>query len=238
MYSVRDSRPGAVEALQREIAVPTRVAPGPAHPQPPSPPRRERASSRGWRWVTVASLVLVTMLSAWAFGPGGYIARSTTPDLTPVATVVAVGGRVEARHGAGASWAPVQRGDVLRAGADVPTGSAGAITLMTRDGVEIHVDASSRVDVPDARTLRFQFGSIDVDARDRRETAGGVAVAPALTDLRIDGGAGLFTLTRLARGAALRVLDGEILVNGRRVPAGECRVAIGGGLVMDRLRCD
>ena len=120
-YSVRVSRPGAGVALRRELVVPARIAPGPAHPPSPSPPRDERPVRTTWRWVTATGLALVVLLSAWAFGPGGYVVRSTTPDLTPVATVVSVGGRVEARLGAGASWAPLQRGDLLRAGADVPT---------------------------------------------------------------------------------------------------------------------
>ncbi|MFN7979286.1 MAG: hypothetical protein U0P30_14210 [Vicinamibacterales bacterium] len=235
---MKDSRPGAVEALQREIAVPTRVAVGPAHPQPPSSPRRERASARGWRWVTVAGVAFVVMLSAWAFGPGGYVARNTTPDLTPVATVVSVGGRVEARLGAGASWAPVQRGDVLREGADVPTGSAGALTLVTRDGVEIHVDALSRVDVPDARTVRFQFGSIEVDTRDTDTASAPTALAIALTDLRLAGGPALYTVTRQIRGAEIRVIEGRLTAKDDQViAAGECRVVMGAGLFADPLQC-
>lgn len=238
MYSVRDSRPGAGDALRREIAVPARMVQGPAHPRPPSAPRPDAPSRTTWRWVTATGLALVVLLSAWAFGPGGYVARTATHDLTLVATVLSVGGHVEARVGAGASWAPLVRGDVLRAGADVRTTSAGAVTLGTSDGVEVHVDALSRIDVPDARTIRFQFGSIEVDTRDRHDTQGGVAVTPALSEVRIEGGAGLYTVTRRARGAALLVLDGHVLANGRPVPAGECRVVVGAGLLTDRARCD
>lgn len=237
-YSVRDSRPGAGDALRRELVVPARIVPGPAHPQPPSPPRDQRPARTTWRWVTATGLALIVLLSAWAFGPGGYVARSTTPDLTPVATVVSVGGRVEARLGAGASWAPLQRGDLLRAGADVPTASAGAITLMTRDGVEIHVDALSRVDVPDARTVRFQFGSIEVDTRDAHDDAAPTAVAIALTTLRVGGSPALYTLTRQIRGAEIRVIDGRVVAgDAHAIAAGECRVVSGGGLFADPHQC-
>lgn len=230
MYSVRDSRPGAGEALRREIAVPKRLVPGPPHPQPPSPPRRERASARGWRWLTMAALGLVTLLSAWAFGPGGYVARTATRDLTPVVTVVSVGGRVDARLGTGAAWAPLQRGDVLRAGADIRTTAAGAVELVTADGIEAHVRALSRVDLPDARTIRFQFGRLQVDTRRRAGAGSGVEVAIALTDVRLPSSPALFTLTRLPRGAELRVLDGELRgPRGDVVASGECRVAVGAG---------
>lgn len=223
-YSVRDSRPGAGEALRRELVVPARMVPGPAHPQPPSSPRDERPTRTTWRWVTAASLALVVLVSAWAFGPGGYVARSTTRDLTPVATVASVGGRADARLGAGAAWAPLQRGDVLRAGADVRTTSAGAVTLVTSDGVEVHVEANSRVDVPDARTVRFQFGAIEVDTRDARQAdAASVLLAVALTDLGFDATPALFTLARQARAIEVRVLDGRVRVNGGdALDAGTC----------------
>lgn len=221
-YSVRDSRPGAGEALRREIVVPARLTPGPAHQQPPSPSREERPTRTTWRWVTVTSLVIAVLLSAWAFGPGGYVARSATPDLTPVATVVSLGGRADARLGAGSAWAPLQRGDVLRAGADVRTSSAGAITLVTSDGAEVHVDANSRIDVPDARTLRFQFGSIEVDTRAQQGPGPGITLDVALTETRLSGSA-LVTVTRHARGAEVRVLDGRVLVTGGgALDAGAC----------------
>lgn len=222
-YSVRDSRPGAGEALRRELVVPARMVPGSAEPQPPSSPRRERPSARGWRWLTMAALVLVVLLSAWAFGPGGYVARTSTPDLTPVATVVSLGGHADARLGGGASWAPLQRGDVLRAGADVRTTSAGAITLVTSGGVEIHVDANSRIDVPEARTIRFQFGSIEVDTRAQQGPGPGFALDVALTETRLGGSPALYTVTRHARSAEVRVLDGRVLVHGGgALDAGAC----------------
>lgn len=222
-YSVRDSRPGAGEALLRELVVPARMVPGPAHPQPPSPPREERPTRTTWRWVTVTSLAIAVLLSAWAFGPGGYVARTTTPDLTPVATVVSLGGRADARLGAGTAWAPLNRGDVLRAGADVRTTSAGAITLVTSDGVEVHVNANSRIDVPDARTIRFQFGSIEVDTRAQRGPGPGIALDVALTETLLTGSPALFTVTRHARSAEVRVLDGRVLVNGGgALDAGAC----------------
>lgn len=222
-YSVRDSRPGAGEALRREIVVPARLTPGPAHPQPPSAPREEQPARTIWRWVTATCLALVVLVSAWAFGPGGYVARTATPDLTPVATVVSMGGRADARLGAGASWAPLQRGDVLRAGADVRTTSAGAITLVTSDGVEVHVDANSRIDVPDAHTIRFQFGTIEVDTRARQGPGPEIALDVALTETRLTGSAALFTVTRHARSAEVRVLDGRVLVNeGGALEAGAC----------------
>lgn len=199
------------------------MVPGPAHPQPPSPPRDERPTRTAWRWVTATCLALVVLVSAWAFGPGGYVARTSMPDHTPVATVVSVGGRADARLGAGASLAPLQRGDVLRAGADVRTTSAGAITLVTSDGVDVHVDANSRVDVPDARTVRFQFGSIEVDTRGARQADATSGIAVALTDLRFDAMPALFTLTRQARAVELRVLDGRLRVNGGdALDAGTC----------------
>ena len=178
----------------------------------------------------MAALVLVVLLSAWAFGPGGYVARTSIRDLTPVVTVVSVGGRVDARLGAGAAWAPLNRGDVLRAGADVRTTNAGAVALLTDDGVEVHVRALSRIDLPDAHTIRFQFGRLQVDSRRRAGTGPGVAVAIALTDVRLPSSPALFTLARLPRGAELRVLDGELHgPGGDVVPSGECRVAIGAG---------
>lgn len=178
----------------------------------------------------MAALVLVVLLSAWAFGPGGYVARTAIRDLTPVVTVVSVGGRVDARVGTGAAWAPLQRGDVLRAGADIRTTNAGAVALLTDDGVEVDVRALSRIDLPDARTIRFQFGRLQVDTRRRLGAGSGLEVAIALTDVRLSSSPALFTLTRLPRGAELRVLDGVVHgPGGDVVTSGECRIAVGAG---------
>lgn len=224
MYSVRDSRPGAGQALEREVSVPKRLVPGPGRPPTPSPPPRgERPARTTWRWVTATSLGIAVLVSAWAFGPGGYVARTTVRDLTPVATVASVDGRADARLGAGATWAPLAPGDILRAGADVRTASAGGITLTTIDGVTLSVNALSRIDVPDESTVRFQFGSVTVDTRHAQADTPGTVVDLALAQIRLSGEAAIFSVARHARSVEVRVLDGRVFVNeGDALEAGAC----------------
>ncbi|MCM2312928.1 MAG: FecR family protein [Steroidobacteraceae bacterium] len=166
--------------------------------------RQHRRRVAGW---AAAASVAVAAIGVWLARP----LLQVEPQL--VASLTRVVGSVEQNRGDG-RWTPLEATGSIESGAEVRTATGGRAALQLANGVELRLDARTRIAFQDMTRARLAQGAVYVDA--------GVPSGVPSPPFELDTPAG--SVTHLGTQYEARIQDGSVRVGVRE---GRVRVARG-----------
>jgi ferric-dicitrate binding protein FerR (iron transport regulator) len=178
-----------------------------------APRARTRAAGRPYLWAAAAG-VAVAVTALWLVRPDAVAPAS------PVASLVRVEGGLQASRGDG-QWTRLAADDAIDAGTELRSSPDGRAALRLASGVELRLDAGSRVSLEDTGHVRLAQGAVYVDS--------GSQPGPASSDLVLETAAG--RVRHLGTQYLARLQDDRLTVGvreGRVAIEGPSVTAIGG----------
>lgn len=106
--------------------------------------------------LAVAASVAIAGIGVWLVRPAG------APQDLPVASLTRATGQVHYRE-PGSDWQPAAAGTILRARSELSSGSDGRSALELESGVQLRLDADTRLTFNDVRTATLEHGGLYVD---------------------------------------------------------------------------
>jgi ferric-dicitrate binding protein FerR (iron transport regulator) len=128
-------------------------------------------------------MALAASIAAIAIAVGIAVPR-WSGDAGPVATVARITGTAEVRHTETKGWQPLLAGSNVAASDEIRTAGSGRVALLRADGLEVRLDAATRMAFKDDSNASLISGRVYVDAGPTGSGAAAFVIGTPQGDVR------------------------------------------------------